>query len=370
MINLGTSLSLWLKYFCRNLGRTKTERKKKKKRCNFTSKSIQSHQSNHQLKSRGSFRWKEEKESLWTGGKNLSLSKPRWWHGFHEKKEVCCQNNCWGWSLPLAKGSVLRTVGWCWEWAPCGLGFRQKGTQVPAGPRARASSLPGQRCRLARGGLLELAPARTSFTLSFAFWAAWVKMVTQRICVTSPACGLAVWISQEPLKDRKIKEWVTGEEVARDARRESTEMVETEDEVRECLRRWERRTERWGDRGQGVRKGWGRQPTTRRRQGGRMKGQVRKRDGTARTRRGRAKGRNEREGAEARAIGAGALPWLGVLKGWQWDPRQLTGAWVPLRKDGRTRQSQPKSAGLGGEACKETVHRSRGRRAGNKCPCN
>lgn len=55
-------------------------------------------------------------------------------------------------------------------------------------------------------------------------------------------------------------------------------------------------------------------------------GQVCKRDGTARTRRGRAKGRNEREGAEARAIGAGALPWLGVLKGWQWDPRQLTGA--------------------------------------------
>lgn len=76
----------------------------------------------------------------------------------------------------------------------------------------------------------------------------------------------------------------------------------------------------------GSEEGMREEPTTRRRQGGRMKGQVRKRDGTARTRRGRAKGRKEREGAEARAIGAGALPWFGVLKGWQWDPRQLTGA--------------------------------------------
>lgn len=262
MINLGTSLSLWLKYFCRNLGRTKTGKKKDvispASPFNLT-RAITS------WKAEGASDEKRKKKAYEWGKKNLSLSKPRWWHGFHEKKEVCCQNNCWGWSLPLAKGSVLGTVGWCWEWAPCGPGFRQKGTQVPAGPRARASSLPGQRCRLARGGLLELAPAGTSFTLSLAFWAAWVKMVTQRICVMSPACGLAVWISQEPLKDRKIKERVMGEEVARDVRRESTETVETEEEVRECLRWWERRTKRWGNRGQGVRKGWGRQPTTRRR---------------------------------------------------------------------------------------------------------
>lgn len=35
-----------------------------------------------------------------------------------------------------------------------------------------------------------------------------------------------------------------GEEVARDVRRESTETVETEEEVRECLRWWERGTKR------------------------------------------------------------------------------------------------------------------------------
>ena len=120
-----------------------------------------------------------------------------------------------------------------------GAGSAQGACIVTAGAAVQAGS----------GGLLELAPAGTSSMLSFAFWAAWVKMVTQRICVMSPACGLAVWISQEPLKDRKIKERVMGEEMVRDARRESTETVETEEEAGERLRRWERWTKRWGNSG-------------------------------------------------------------------------------------------------------------------------
>lgn len=35
-----------------------------------------------------------------------------------------------------------------------------------------------------------------------------------------------------------------GEDMVRDARRESTETVDTEEEAGECLRRWERRTKR------------------------------------------------------------------------------------------------------------------------------
>lgn len=83
-------------------------------------------------------------------GKKMSLSKSRRWHGFNEKEEVCCQNSCGGQSLPLLKGNVLGATGWCWEWARFGPAFRQAVTQVPAGPRAHAASLPRQWCRVAQ----------------------------------------------------------------------------------------------------------------------------------------------------------------------------------------------------------------------------
>lgn len=126
-------------------------------------------------------------------GKKNSLSPNQGdGNGFHEKEKVCCQNNCWGHSLPLLKRSVLRAVGRCWEQARFGPDFRQRGTQVPAGPRARASSLPGQWCRLAQGGGLELAPAQDLVHAQLCFLGCLGETVTQRICVIRPAYGLAV----------------------------------------------------------------------------------------------------------------------------------------------------------------------------------
>lgn len=102
--------------------------------------------------------------------KKMCLFKSRRWHGSNEKEEVCCQNSCWGWSLPLLKGSVLGAAEWCWEWARFGPAFRQAVTQVPAGPRARAASLPRQRCRLAQWAVLQFRTSRSASLSGLRRW--------------------------------------------------------------------------------------------------------------------------------------------------------------------------------------------------------
>lgn len=162
MINLGISLSPWLKYFCTNLGRTKTG----KKRCYFTSEFIQSHQSNHQLKSRGGLHIKMGKRKLMN--EKMSLSKSRRWHGFNEKEEFCCQNNCWGQCLPLLKGGVLRATG--------GAGSGLTLDQPPGRGAPRCQQSPEhvhRHCQavVQAGSWAGAAPGQ-DLTLSFAFWAA------------------------------------------------------------------------------------------------------------------------------------------------------------------------------------------------------
>ena len=140
------------------------------------------------MKSRGGLHIKMGKRKLMNGKKIMSLSKSRRWHGFNEKEEFCCQNNCWGQRLPLLKGSVLRATGWCWEWAHFGPASWQRGTQVPAEPRARASSLPGS----GAGWLLGWSCSGSGPHAQLCFLGCVGETVTRSSCVISPAYGLAV----------------------------------------------------------------------------------------------------------------------------------------------------------------------------------
>lgn len=101
------------------------------------------------------------------------LSKSRRWHGFDEKEEVCCQNNCWGQSLPLLKRSVLGATGWCWEWARFGPAFRQR---HPGAGRAQSTCSVTARAVVQAGSVRRAGAAPVQdLTVSVAFWAAQVK---------------------------------------------------------------------------------------------------------------------------------------------------------------------------------------------------
>jgi len=82
-------------------------------------------------------------------GEKMSLSKPRRWHGFNEK-EVCCQND-FGARVCLCGEEVSSEPR---DGAESGLSVDQpSGREAPrccGAQSACASSLPGQRCRLAQ----------------------------------------------------------------------------------------------------------------------------------------------------------------------------------------------------------------------------
>lgn len=104
-------------------------------------------------------------------GKKKSLSKPRRWHGFHEKEEVCWESTYWSQSLPLLK-AVSRAAGWCWESAHW-IALRQRGARCPQGPEH-----VHPRCQGSGAGRLGEACwswLQAPLVLSLASWAVQVK---------------------------------------------------------------------------------------------------------------------------------------------------------------------------------------------------
>lgn len=184
-ISLGTSPSPCLKYFCSNLGRTKTGKKEMlfyQRVCSISPEQSPAEKQrglHMKMGGRGAFKWEK-----------MSLSKPRRWHGFNEKNEVCCQND-FGARVCLCREEVSLEPQ---DGAGSGLTMDQpSGREAPRCRRAQSTCIDTARA-VVQAGSVRRAGAGSSLgpRAQLCFLGCVSKTVTHRNRVIGPVYGLAV----------------------------------------------------------------------------------------------------------------------------------------------------------------------------------
>lgn len=130
-------------------------------------------------------------------GKKMSLSKPRRWHGFNEKKEVCCQND-FGARVCLYREELSSEPR---GGAGSGLPLEQpSGREAPRCRRAQSACILAARAAVQAGSVRRAgAGSSPGPHAQLCFLGCASETVTHRNCVIGPVYGLAVRISHEPL---------------------------------------------------------------------------------------------------------------------------------------------------------------------------